>query len=83
MPPIKNVGTGKRTGGDEKPIKLPSLRHLSFQNHWVAKGWGLKPSSLPPVEPCLSLHYFTDYSVHILCNNLQLTFLATVNSPND
>ena len=33
--------------GDEKSIKFLPLKHLSFQNHWVAKDWGAEaPSSL-------------------------------------
>ena len=69
MPPIKK-GLERVLGGCEKLIKLLSLKHLSFQNHWVAKIWELKRSSLPPVAQCLRIHYFTDYSVHILCDNL-------------
>ena len=69
MPPIKK-GLEKELEGGEKLINLLSLKLSSFQNHWVAKSWGLKPSSFPPVAQCLRIHYFTEYSVHILCDNL-------------
>ena len=41
--------------GNEKSIKFLLLKHLSFQNHWVAKRLGgLRPPS-PLVAP-LRLH---------------------------
>ena len=40
--------------GDEKSIKFFPLKHLSFQNHWVAKGLGgLKPPSGTVLEVTL------------------------------
>ena len=33
--------------GDEKSIKFLPLKHLSFQNHWVAKDWGAEAPQPP------------------------------------
>ena len=59
----------------EKSIEFLPLKHLSSQNHWVVGRLG--------AEAYLRLHYFTDCSVHILRNNVQLTVMASGNSPND